>query len=605
MGVISITQRSERLGNLGGTSAAHGVTSTDIGQVRHTVAGTFSPRFYARNSHAGDAAIANGLGKLGDAMVRIGAAVIQREQDRKVDDYANAMMDSMEKMGRDEREVEDWDTKERRHLQGQKRGFYLRTGEGTKTLVDEWDKAFADTFRKIGESIDADDRVRERTMEKLANYRRATVSRLADHQAAEYRRMEMESAKGNLETQVSMWKNGRTEVLPDIFAQQERVDTLSLATPERRKANREALALRLTADFVGNSLDQCQTPEDFDKVEEAVKGGLKDTLPDQIADNLPGGRTVDGENRKALLEEVKKSRRMFLAERDANEREARQAVGRDFTERELSIRDIPKELWADAYENLGRDETLRKTDPKRAMAYLDAARDLRSAATKAKEKASADAVKANEEGLARAYAVLDLMKMDGSISQDDANETQAAIWRRFRTLSMGGGISPSFIRSFESRLSGQLSEQEADAMRKLYRAFGYTGEVDRKGEVPASVRKKDSTTYYAPQPDGADEGDRQKVKAAELFSFGDSLLKTLRTLGPDMDREGVVDKEIARLKTDWIKRGFFDSRIKENTDAAVRSVMDIQREAQTRWAQEEQNGTRRKEDGGRREDDKR
>ncbi len=207
MGVISITQRSERLGNLGGTSMAHGVTNTNIGQVHHTVARTFSPHYYNRNSHAGDGAIAAGLGKVGDTLVRIGAAVIQREEDRKVDDYANAMLDSMEKQGRDDSDIDDWNTPQRQHLQGQKRGFYLRTGEGTKTIVDEWDKAFGDTFRKIGDSIGANDRVRERTMDKLATYRRATVSRLADHQAAEYRRMEMDSAKGNLASQIALWKN--------------------------------------------------------------------------------------------------------------------------------------------------------------------------------------------------------------------------------------------------------------------------------------------------------------------------------------------------------------------------------------------------------------
>ena len=52
MGVINITQRSERLGNLRGTSAAHGVTSTDIGTVHHTTARTFSPHYYSRNAHA-------------------------------------------------------------------------------------------------------------------------------------------------------------------------------------------------------------------------------------------------------------------------------------------------------------------------------------------------------------------------------------------------------------------------------------------------------------------------------------------------------------------------------------------------------------------------
>ena len=40
------------------------------------------------------------------------------------------------------------------------------------------------------------------------------------------------------------------------------------------------LALKLAADFFGNSLYQCQAPEDFDKVEEAVKNGIVGTDDD-------------------------------------------------------------------------------------------------------------------------------------------------------------------------------------------------------------------------------------------------------------------------------------------------------------------------------------
>lgn len=603
MGVINITQRSERLGNLGGTSAAHGVTNTDIGQVRHTVARVFSPRYYGRNSHAGDAALASGIGKIGDTLVRIGAAVVQREEDRKVDDYANAMLDNMEKMGRDEREIDDWNTRERRHLQGQKRGFYLRTGEGTKTVVDEWDKAFADTFRKIGDSIDANDRVRERTMKKLATYRRATVSRLADHQAIEYRRIELDSARGSLASQIALWKNGRTEVLPDVFAQQERVDNLSLATPEKRKANRESLALKLASDFVGNSLDQCQSPEDFDKVEEAVKGGLKDTLPDMVADNLPGGRTVDGENRKALLDEVKRSKRTFLAERDAREREARQAVGRDFAEKELAIRDVPEELWADAYESLGRDKTLRETDPTRAMRFLDAAREMRAATEKAKATAQDNAIKAeiktNEDGLAAALCQLQMLELEGSMPQDASNEAQAAIWRKFRTCALGRTVSPGFMQTFKNRMETRLTDQEANAMRKFYRAFGYTPDLKSDGEVGATDRnaaKKDSTDYYAPlEEDGIKlESRKTRIKSSDLLRYGDSLLLTLRSLGPDMNREGVVEREIARLRTGWMK-----GEIDRNRDATVRSVLDMQREARARLAAEQEGNSAKENDDGR------
>ena len=598
MGVISITQRSERLGNLGGTSAAHGVTNTDIGTVRHTSARVFSPHYYGRNAHAGDAAIAAGLGKIGDAMTRIGAAVVQREEDRQVDEYTNAMMRSMENQSRDDRDVTDWNTPQRQHLQGQKRGFYLRTGEGTKTVVDEWETCFGQTFNNIGDSIGANERVRERTMKNLAAYRRGVVGRLADHQASEYRRMELGDAEGSLNTQIGLWRNGNTEVLPEIFKQQERVSALKLQTAEQAKAGREALAVQLTGDFVQNSLDGCSTPEAFDEVEASVKDGLKGRLPDEIAKNLPSSDgMVGGKVKDALLGEVKKAKRLFLAERDAEEREARQAVGRDFTERELKLRDVPQELWADAYEAMGRDETLRKADPKRAMAYMDAASEMRTAASKAKGKASADAIKGNEENLARALATLDILKMEGSLPQDDANEAQAAIWRKFRALSLGKQLSPSFMRSFETRLSSQLTDQEANAMRKFYQAFGYKGEVNARGEIPASDRKNDTSDYAAPRNPGDRHSENYfRIPASELFVYGDTLLHTLRALGPDMNREGVVEKEIARLKTDWGKRQY-----DKNRDATVRSVMDMQREARTRWemARPEE---RREDDDGRRKD---
>jgi len=356
--------------------------------------------------------------------------------------------------------------------------------------------------------------------------------------------------------------------------------------------------VQLATDFIDNSLQQCEAPEDFDKVEEAVKGGLKDALPDLIADNLPGGsRTVDGEYRKALLGEVKKEKRMFLAEKDAAEREERQAVGREFTERELKLRDVPQEFWAEAYDAMGRDPTLQKVDPKRAMAYIDAANEMRTAASKAKEKASADAIKGNEENLARSLATLDLLKMEGSLSQDDANDAQAAIWRKFRALSFGNQLSPSFMRSFETRLSGQISDQEANAMRKFYQAFGFSTELDKGGEPTATARKaakKDSESYYAPlEEDGKKvESRKTRIKAADLMAYGDTLLRTLRALGPDMNREGVVEREIARLKTGWMK-----GEIDKNRDATVRSVMDMR----TRWeaAQPDKRG---EDDDGRREE---
>ncbi len=323
MGVINITQRSERLGNLGGTSAAHGVTSTDIGTVHHTSARTFSPTYYSRNYQEGNRAIGRGLGAAGDTMLRLGLAIRQREEDRQVDEYTNAMMRTMEAESRDERDITDWNTPERQHLQGQKRGFYLRTGKGTMNVAKEWDDCFGERFKQIGVSIGANERVRERTMKNLASYRRGAISRLMDQQASEYRRMELGTAEGTLNTQINLFNDGHSEAIPDIFAQYDRVATLRRLTPEQAKAGKEELALKLAASVIGQQVTGCQTAEDFDRVEADIKSGMKGKLPDDIAANLPGGdRAVGGKMKDALLTDVRRARQSFEIQRDREEREA-------------------------------------------------------------------------------------------------------------------------------------------------------------------------------------------------------------------------------------------------------------------------------------------
>lgn len=156
-------------------------------------------------------------------------------------------------------------------------------------------------------------------------------------------------------------------------------------------------------------------------------------------------------------------------------------------------------------------------------------------------------------------------------------------------------------------------------MRKFYQAFGFSTELDKGGEPTATARKdagNDTTGYYAPDRSApiqfgffaklfADPITRanmlaqekpETISASDLLDYGDTLLRTLRALGPDMNREGVVEREIARLKTGWMKR-----ELDKNRDATVRSVMDMQRETRTRW-EAAQPDKRSEEDDGRRED---
>lgn len=595
MGVISITQRSESLGNIR-SSGTPKRAKTDIGTVQRARRPVYTPTFFAKHSHGGDAAIGDAIKQAAGIALAIG----QREDERQADKISQAVMSNLDRMDRDDRDIDDWNAPDRKHLEGQKRGLLLRTGEGCKNLPKEADDSYGDTFKKIADSIGATDKQREMASERLYGYRRARQNRMMDLQSSEYRRIELDGAAGQLEQFVASWKNGNTGVLEDIFTAQERLGILKGKTEDTRKAERGNLAVVLASDLVRNKLGGCASDEDFDTLEKAVRKGPEEFMPVEIASRLPDGK-LGGKAQDALVEEIRREKRVFRAERDAEEREARQAVGRSFTEKELALRDVPQELLADAYEAMGRDETLRKADPKRAMSYMDAASEMRTAAAKAKERASADAIKGNEENLARSLATFDLLKMEGTLSQDDANDAQAAIWRKFRALSLGKQLSPSFMRSFETRLSSQLSDQEANAMRKFYQAFGFSTELDKGGEPTATARRdarKDSENYYAPlEEDGVKlESRKTRVKAADLLTYGDTLLRTLRSLGPDMNREGVVEREIARLKTGWMK-----GELDKNRDATVRSVMDMQRETRTRWEMA-QPDKRSEEDDGRRED---
>ena len=61
-----------------------------------------------------------------------------------------------------------------------------------------------------------------------------------------------------------------------------------------------------------------------------------------------------------------------------------------------------------------------------------------------------------------------------------------------------------------------------------------------------------------------------------------------------MNREGVVEREIARLRTGWMK-----GEIDRNRDATVRSVLDMQREARARLAAEQEVNSAKENDDGR------
>lgn len=427
------------------------------------------------------------------------------------------------------------------------------------------------------------------------------------------------SAQANVNADEALLSGG--DGSPEVYRAYARhvealLDAQGVTDPDARAAKRRAFALRQCEEGVKAFIVRKAREADdaagaggakagervFDEAIAALgeaKDGKAFFPPNAVeevrgADGRPAqvniiGRWADGADMgafaKAAADDLRRAKERWAGERAARERADRAAVVEGFTRRELEMRDIPQERWAGVYEDMGRDESLRKADPRRAMAYMDAASEIRKAAkvaaarakedeTKGRAKAAEAQVKANEDALATALSRLQVLRLDGSVSQEEENDAQAAIWRRFRVEAMRGGIGEPFMRSFQSRLQSQLSDQEKAAMRRFYREFGFTGEIASDGRVPAAERKLvRSEDFYAPHEDGADT-DGREMSAADLFAYGEDLLRTLRSLGPDMNREGVVEREIARLKTDWLKAGF-----SANRDATVRSILDMQREA--------------------------
>ncbi len=250
MGVISITRRSETLGNIGGTSMAHGVTDTDArgaGTARH-----FSPHYYATHEWSGDDGIARGIGGFAGFV----AGIVQREDERESDELTRKVIEQLDRIDRDERTFTPDDVSndaEHKYLLGdadadgnyvnaQKRGLRLRTGIGTKQLVEETDKSYADVFTNVANALDASDRAKERARERLFNYQQGRVKYALDVQANEYRKMEVQGARDQLSAFTSAYLSGNEDVLDDVFQAREKLGILEGKTAEQRRLDATTLA---------------------------------------------------------------------------------------------------------------------------------------------------------------------------------------------------------------------------------------------------------------------------------------------------------------------------------------------------------------------------
>ena len=263
---------------------------------------------------------------------------------------------------------------------------------------------------------------------------------------------------------------------------------------------------------------------------------------------------------KLLLSRLEKARNEAVHSAEAREREANRAVAMDFTERELKLRDVPQELWADKYEEMGKDPTLRKADPKRAMAYMDAASEMRAAEKKAKEKASADAIKANEDRIYGQLIDFIYAKKFGVLSGQEAADAQAAVWRDFRVAVAGKAVGENFPDRFTARLDKELNDQQAEAMRYTMQLFGYDAETDSRGRVSAAERNramKDGQTFKTPfKVEGRFWDSQPTISASQLFDLMDRQWRLLEGADGGVSRIEAAKKMAEGEKEKWMHGGY-------------------------------------------------
>jgi len=73
-------------------------------------------------------------------------------------------------------------------------------------------------------------------------------------------------------------------------------------------------------------------------------------------------------------------------------------------------------------------------------------------------------------------------------------------------------------------------------MRKFYGLLGFHGELTGKGDVTAAAKRDAESTYKTV--------DGLKFDDVEMFDMGDEILRRLRGMGPEIDRQGALDEVV-------------------------------------------------------------
>ena len=528
---IEITQRKELLKNLGAVQ-------------RHDIPDT--------------AAAWRGGEGLGRGLVNLGLAlgnIAEREDDKQV------AISAAEVMRRNDTRLMSPDKTD----DGEMYGLLHRRGEACKDLHNFAGAEYERIVGEVGEEMDLSDHQMEMLRLKLAPYARSCKDRVLMHQAGEYRRLEVANAEALWKYGLETLKSGNNtpEMFTSVLQDYEHYLDVCAVSGEDRFAKIETFCRGAVMEELGAKLDGFQTEEAFDLELEAVRNNPEVELAGKGDMSLILEGHI-GNNTAAEMERlITDRRRRFVANKEYERSRAVEKIIGDFQKEEMKIAaaDLPRESYPELYERYGQDERLKALSPVTATRYLETAKKMRAAIAKGK-------CDDNESSLATRMTKLLFAASTGEVDGARIAAEQSALWRDYKTALLAGAISEPFARSFQGRINSMLSDQEVNAMRYLYSRFGYLGDISKDGSVTKADQKSVKGEDFAvPSGYGRDNGE---VSAAELFEMGETLLRGLNSLGPNVNREEAMKVIVGEIETDWYKKDF--KRNIETLSTALRRV---------------------------------
>ncbi|MBO5905102.1 MAG: hypothetical protein J6Q84_01635 [Kiritimatiellae bacterium] len=463
----------------------------------------------------------------------------------------------------------------RQRMTNPKNGYVHRQGVGADGVSAEAGEAFENDMIAIAGEKSEEHQNRLKLM--LAPQRDTLLGSLMQQEARELRASSIRAADELVKSDSLDWAMGAMNNTSAQRAIQNRNHAMNLHTewsgPEREAYIRD-WALSRYADLVLFDLRGATEEVHFDAILKRLKEDpetyLKDlpSLKGELTSVQVSTKLLPDDFMKGLIKKVEDAKLGKIGEKEHQLKKDRDALKAKCVQFELDLmgKDLPDSEYMLEYKKMADDVELRKLAPEVALKYLETYTRIKDALEKKDNQIERAKQGHFEEELSRRLTWNMFCQAEGTYDPQKIATDQAEIWREYKAAMIEGKVSDSFAQTFGRRLKTNLTEQEARAMRMFYSAFGYTGELDKEGYVPASSQKAfGQVNFLVP-------AESERIRGWKLFELGESFLRTLKELDSEVYRPEAMEKVISKMKTDWFVGDF-----NANRSARVQDLIDIQR----------------------------